>query len=227
MEASRVAHEETDLKHLTHGRFAKLRLIDAGSFTGKFLKPSLSFEAARWLNTLPNGHFKTWEALHQAFMHEYFPPSAIVKIKNSIQNFCPAQSESLSEAWDRFKELKIKCPPALKEADSLMFYFYQGLLVPPKKELDHSSKAGSFLEMAPEENEELVERLTSNAKYRYDDRGPHPKAGMYEVDQFTALKANMESIVKQTLKEHLGASSSRNNHHAEPVNQTESYTPGM
>ncbi|VFQ65901.1 unnamed protein product [Cuscuta campestris] len=184
---------------------------------------SLRDRVARWLNTFPNGHFKTWEALHQAFMHEYFPPSAMVKIKNSIQNLRQALMVSMCEAWERFKELKVKCPPALIDSDSLMFYFYQGLTVPPKKELDHSSKLGSFLEMTPEENEELVDRLTSNAKYWYEDRAPPPKAGMYEVDQFTALKASMESIVKQTIKEHLEASHPRPNLYTEPVNQAEIY----
>ncbi|VFQ82885.1 unnamed protein product [Cuscuta campestris] len=186
---------------------------------------SLRYRAARWLNTFPDGHFKTWEALHQAFMHEYFPPSAMVKI-NSIQNFRQAPMESMCEAWERFKELKVKCPPALIDSDSLMFYFYQGLTVPSKKELDHSFKLGSFLEMTPEENEELVDRLTSNAKYWYEDRAPPPKAGMYEVDQFTALKASMESIVKQTIKEHLGASHPRPNLYTEPVNQAEIYGSG-
>ncbi|VFQ95752.1 unnamed protein product [Cuscuta campestris] len=134
--------------------------------------------------------------------------------------------ESMSEAWERFKELKVKCPPALIDFDSLMFYFYQGLTVPSKKELDHSSKLGSFLEMTPEENEELVDRLTSNAKYWYEDRAPPPKAGMYEVDQFTTLKASMESIVKQTIKEHLGASHPHPNLYTEPVNQAELYGSG-
>ncbi|VFQ93947.1 unnamed protein product [Cuscuta campestris] len=134
--------------------------------------------------------------------------------------------ESMSEAWERFKELKVKCPPALIDSDSLVFYFYQGLTVPSKKELDHSSKLGSFLEMTPEENEELVERLTSNAKYWYEDRAPPPKASMYEVDQFTTLKASMESIVKQTIKEHLGASHPRPNLYVEPVNQAELYGSG-
>ncbi|VFQ88367.1 unnamed protein product [Cuscuta campestris] len=46
---------------------------------------------------------------------------------------------------------------------------------------------------------------------------------MYEVDQFTALKASMESIVKQTIKEHLGASHPHPNLYTEPVNQAELY----
>ncbi|VFQ83756.1 unnamed protein product [Cuscuta campestris] len=49
---------------------------------------------------------------------------------------------------------------------------------------------------------------------------------MYEVDQFTALKASMKSIVKQTIKEHLGASHPRPNQYTEPVNQAEPYGSG-
>ncbi|VFQ90301.1 unnamed protein product [Cuscuta campestris] len=186
---------------------------------------SLRDRAARWLNTFSKGHFKTWEALHQAFMDEYFPPSAIAKIKRSIQNFSQDSIESLSEAWERFKDLKIKCPPALIETDSLMFHFYQGLLVPSKKELDHSSKVGSFLDMTPEENEDLVERLTSNAKYWYEDRAPQQKACMYEVDSLTALKASMESLIKRTIQDQFSASS-RSNKPYESVAQADNYCQG-
>ncbi|VFQ82718.1 unnamed protein product [Cuscuta campestris] len=186
---------------------------------------SLRDRAARWLNTFSKGHFKTWEALHQAFMHEYFPPSAIAKIKRLIQNFSQDSIESLSEAWERFKDLKIKCPPALIDADSLMFHFYQGLLVPSKKELDHSSKVGSFLDMTPEENEDLVERLTLNAKYWYEDRAPQQKAGMYEVDSLTALKASMESLIKRTIQDQFSASS-RSNKPYESVAQANNYYQG-
>ncbi|VFQ93628.1 unnamed protein product, partial [Cuscuta campestris] len=186
---------------------------------------SLRDRAARWLNTFSKGHFKNWEALHQAFMHEYFPPSAIAKIKRSIQNFSQDSIESLSEAWERFKDLKIKCPPALIDDDSLMFHFYQGLLVPSKKELDHSFKVGSFLDMTPEENEDLVERLTSNAKYWYEDRAPQQKAGMYEVDSLTALKASMESLIKLTIQDQFSASS-RSNKPYESVAQADNYCQG-
>ncbi|VFQ82079.1 unnamed protein product [Cuscuta campestris] len=186
---------------------------------------SLRDRAARWLNTFSKGHFKTWEALHQAFMHEYFPPSAIAKIKRSIQNFSQDSIESISEAWERFKDLKIKCPPALIDADSLMFHFYQGLLVPSKKELNHSSKVGSFLDMTPKENEDLVERLTSNPKYWYEDRAPQQKAGMYEVDSLTALKASMESLIKRTIQDQFSASS-RSNKPYESVAQADNYCQG-
>ncbi|VFQ85123.1 unnamed protein product [Cuscuta campestris] len=158
-------------------------------------------------------------------MHEYFPPSAIAKIKRSIQSFSQNSTESLSEAWERFKDLKIKCPPALIDPDSLMFHFYQGLLVSSKKELDHSSKVGSFLDMTPEENEELVEKLTSNAKYWYEDRVPQQKAGMYEVDTFTALKASMESLIKRTIQDQFSASSHPNKQH-ESIAQANAYYQG-
>ncbi|VFQ59870.1 unnamed protein product [Cuscuta campestris] len=129
------------------------------------------------------------------------------------------------EAW-RGLRIKEGTWQTVNGWDTLTFYFYQGLTVPSKKELDHSNKLGSFLEMTPEENEELVERLTSNAKYSYEDRALPPKAGMYEIDQFTTLKASMERPVKQTIKEHLGASHSHPNLYAESVNQAELYGSG-
>ncbi|VFQ78008.1 unnamed protein product [Cuscuta campestris] len=106
-----------------------------------------------------------------------------------------------------------------------MFHFYQGLLVSSKKELDHSSKVGSFLDMTPEENEELVEKLTSNAKYWYEDRVPQQEAGMYEVDTFTALKASMESLIKRTIQDQFSASSHPNKQH-ESIAQADAYYQG-
>ncbi|CAH9094220.1 unnamed protein product [Cuscuta europaea] len=157
---------------------------------------SLRDRASLWLDSFPTGHFTTWAALHQAFMQEYFPPSAVAKIKTAIQNFRQFPTESLNEAWERFKDMRNKCPLTLMDPKSLMFHFYNGLQVGSKKELDFSSQVGSFLDKAPDANEALVEKVTSNARYWYDERTlAATKPGYLEVDQLTALTAKIEGLV--------------------------------
>ncbi|VFQ91220.1 unnamed protein product [Cuscuta campestris] len=64
-----------------------------------------------------------------------------------------------------------------------------------KKELDYSSPRGSFLEMTPEENEALINKVTSNSRYWYDDRAPVSSSqGRIEVDEATALRAQIEAL---------------------------------
>ncbi|CAH9115838.1 unnamed protein product [Cuscuta epithymum] len=158
---------------------------------------SLRDKAIRWLNSFSPGHFTTWNALHRAFMHEYFPPSTVAKIRASIQNFNQAPVESLSEAWDRYKGLRRKCPTHFMNAYDLMFYFYYGLQVVSKKELDCYSKVGSFLDMTPKESETLVENVVSNAKNWYYKTESSFETTLQGTDQISALTTIIDNLATQ------------------------------
>ncbi|CAH9113857.1 unnamed protein product [Cuscuta europaea] len=158
---------------------------------------SLRDKAVRWLNAFPPGHFTTWNALHHAFMHEYFPPSTVAKIRASIQNFRQATMETLNEAWDRYKGLQRKCPTQLMDVHDLMFYFYYGLQVVSKKELDHYSKMGSFLDMTPKESETLMENVISSAKNWYYESESSSETTLQGTDQISALTTIIDNLVTQ------------------------------
>ncbi|CAH9116567.1 unnamed protein product, partial [Cuscuta epithymum] len=158
---------------------------------------SLRDKAVRWLNSFPPGHFTTWNALHLAFMHEYFPPSAVAHIRTLIQNFRQAPMETISEAWDRYKGLQRKCPKQLMDAYDLMFYFYYGLQVVSKRELDHYSKMGSFLDMTPKESETLMENVVSNAKNWYYETESSFETTLQSTDQISALTTIIDNLATQ------------------------------
>ncbi|GJS15758.1 MAK10-like protein [Tanacetum coccineum] len=66
--------------------------------------------ASNCLERLPAEFISTWEDLTTRFLAHFFPPGRTAKLRNDILMFQQHQDESLSEAWNRFKELLQKAP---------------------------------------------------------------------------------------------------------------------
>ncbi|GJS82846.1 MAK10-like protein [Tanacetum coccineum] len=71
---------------------------------------SLHDQASNWIKRLLAGSITTWEDLTTRFLAQFFPPGRTAKLRNDIQMFQQHQGESLSEAWNRFKDLLQKVP---------------------------------------------------------------------------------------------------------------------
>ncbi|GJR23227.1 hypothetical protein Tco_0971754 [Tanacetum coccineum] len=71
---------------------------------------SLTGAASRWLRNKPTGSIKTWEDLKTKFWNKYCPPGRTAKKMEEINNFQQESDETLFQAWERFKELLMKCP---------------------------------------------------------------------------------------------------------------------
>ena len=69
---------------------------------------SLRDHASNWLERLPAGSITTWNDLANRFLAQFFPPGRTAKLRNDILMFQQHQGESLSEAWNRFKDLLSK-----------------------------------------------------------------------------------------------------------------------
>ncbi|GJS55419.1 MAK10-like protein [Tanacetum coccineum] len=61
-------------------------------------------------NSLPAGSISTWEDLTTHFIAQFFSPGRTSKLRNDILMFQQHQSDFLSEAWTRFKDLLQKVP---------------------------------------------------------------------------------------------------------------------
>nr|GEY94635.1 hypothetical protein [Tanacetum cinerariifolium] len=66
--------------------------------------------ASRWLMNEPSCSITNWETLKTKFLNKYYPPARTVKKIEEINNFQQEPDESLFRAWERFKELLMKCP---------------------------------------------------------------------------------------------------------------------
>nr|GFD33882.1 hypothetical protein [Tanacetum cinerariifolium] len=70
---------------------------------------SLTGATSCWLRNKPSGSITTWEDLKTKFLSKYFPPTRTAKKMEEINNFQPEPDENLYQAWERFKELLMKC----------------------------------------------------------------------------------------------------------------------
>src|SRR5262249_47929642 len=71
---------------------------------------SLRDRAKGWLNTLSSRSITTWEGLVEKFLTKYFPPSKTAKLRNNISTYTQIETETLYEAWERYKDLLKRCP---------------------------------------------------------------------------------------------------------------------
>nr|GEU98145.1 hypothetical protein [Tanacetum cinerariifolium] len=75
---------------------------------------SLIGAASQWLRNEPTCSITNWETLKMTFLNKYCPPARIAKKMEEINNVQQKQDESLFRAWERFKELLMKCPSTIR-----------------------------------------------------------------------------------------------------------------
>ncbi|GJT80903.1 hypothetical protein Tco_1055245 [Tanacetum coccineum] len=83
-----------------------------------------------------SGSITTWEVLKTKFLNKYCPPARTAKKMEEINNFQQEPDESLFRAWERFKELLMKCPQHYLTDMQEVILFYNGLDVPTRQILD-------------------------------------------------------------------------------------------
>nr|GEW63035.1 hypothetical protein [Tanacetum cinerariifolium] len=91
---------------------------------------------SRWLKNQPSGSVTTSKVLKTKFLNKYCPPAYTIKKMEEINNFQQESDESLFCAWERFKELLIKCPQHYLTDMQEVILFYNGLDVPTQQILD-------------------------------------------------------------------------------------------
>ncbi|GKC80884.1 zf-CCHC domain-containing protein [Tanacetum coccineum] len=76
------------------------------------------------------------EDLKTKFLSKYCPPARTAKKIEEINNFQQELDENLYQAWERFKELLMKCPENYLTEMQETVLFYNGLDVPTRQILD-------------------------------------------------------------------------------------------
>ncbi|XP_060962132.1 uncharacterized protein LOC115713139 [Cannabis sativa] len=157
---------------------------------------SLKERAKSWFISLPTHSINTWEELALKFLSKFFPPAKIAKLRADINNFTQQDSESLYEAWERFKDLLRKFPNHGIEKWLQVHNFYNGLMNETRTLID-AAAGGAFMRKSANEAFELLEEMAMTNQQWSTERGPSKKvAGMYEVDAITKLTAQVEALTK-------------------------------
>ncbi|XP_061375238.1 uncharacterized protein LOC133317394, partial [Gastrolobium bilobum] len=134
--------------------------IEANNFELKLFPCSLKDEARDWLQSQPEGSITSWDDLAAKFLARFFSASKMARLKAEINAFEQKESESLYEAWTRFKGLLRKCPQHGIEAWEKARIFFQGMTANTRT-LVNVASGGSLKTKTLDETLELLESLAS------------------------------------------------------------------
>ncbi|GJU73556.1 hypothetical protein Tco_1264961 [Tanacetum coccineum] len=113
---------------------------------------SLTGAVSCWLRNEPTGSITTWDGLKTKFLNKYCPPARTAKKIKEINNFQQEPDKNLYQAYERFKELLMKCPQHNLTKMQEVILFYNGLGIPTRQILD--SRGG------------ITSKTAANAKYQ-------------------------------------------------------------
>ncbi|XP_042425743.1 uncharacterized protein LOC122013544 [Zingiber officinale] len=124
-------------------------------------------------------------------------------MRNLIASFKQIDSESLFEAWDRFKSMQRQCPHHGLEKWLVLHTFYNGINYHTKVSLD-SATEGALMNKSLDEAEKIIENVALNHHQWVSERssgafsGNQIKAsGKFEVDAFTLMSAKLDALTKR------------------------------
>ena len=158
---------------------------------------SLRDKAKSWLYSLPTGSITTWDALAQKFLAQFFPSGRTAKLRNEIASFTQHESESLYEAWERYKELLRRCPHHGLPDWWQLHSFYNGMTHSTRILVD-AAAGGSFMGKSLEDAYNLLKEMAANAYQWPSERHVSKKVlGVHELDILTTLSSQVASISKQ------------------------------
>ncbi|KAJ4720877.1 DNA-directed DNA polymerase [Melia azedarach] len=158
---------------------------------------SLRDKAKSWSSSLPPGTITTWDDLAQKFLAKFFPPTKTVKLRNDIATFTQFDMESLYEAWERYKEMRRRCPHHGLPKWLQVQTFYNGLGASTRTLVD-AEAGGALMGKSIDEAYDLLEEMDANAFSWPSERLTPKKAfGVHEVDNISALTAQLATLNKQ------------------------------
>ncbi|KAK2436917.1 hypothetical protein QL285_021877 [Trifolium repens] len=151
--------------------------------------------AKDWLQCIPSGTITTWKELEDKFLERFFTTDQFLARRADITGFEQGETESLYEAYERFKMLLRKCPNHCLDNMEQMQIFIRGLRMQSRMLID-ASAGGTIKNKNEDEVRQLVENMCLNEYRSKSERDPKKK-GMIEVSTHTALLAQIELLNKQ------------------------------
>ena len=169
--------------------------VSENAFRLKLFPYSLKDKAKSWLNSLEPNSIHTWNEVAEKFLAKYFPPIKNARMRNDITSFRQRDSESLFEAWERWKELLRKCPHHGLPVIIQMETFYNGLEPQTRVMLD-ASAGGVLLNLSYNEACELIDRVATNSSSWPTERVSAQKksSGVHEVSELSSLSAQVAQL---------------------------------
>lgn len=160
------------------------------------LFPFILWDKARgWLHSLPPGSITAWDDLAQKFLAKFFPTANTVKLQNDIHTFAQFDSETLYEAWERFKDLLRKCPHHGIPKWMQVEIFCDGLHGSTRVSID--AAAGAIMAKSFDEAYQLLETMANNYQWPMTRSDPPKTPGNLELNAVTTLTAQVSALTKK------------------------------
>ncbi|KAG9450003.1 hypothetical protein H6P81_009968 [Aristolochia fimbriata] len=106
-------------------------------------------------------------------------------------------TETLYEAWERFKEMLKKCPHHQFPLWMQVQTFYNGVTTQARSIMD-AVAGGTMNRKTPEEAYDLIEEMTANMYLYPVERTTVRRAvGIHNVDQVTAIQSQVEALQRR------------------------------
>ncbi|KAI5350821.1 hypothetical protein L3X38_003712 [Prunus dulcis] len=154
---------------------------------------TLKDKAETWLFTLPANSITTWQQLHIKFLNKYYPASKTLNYKREILTQKP--NEEFHEAWERYKEMYIKCPHVKIDLDTQMNIFFDWLN-PTSKSHVNASVGGSLSNKSAREAFELFDMMATESQQWAAEHSQ--KRGIFELSVGSPnMSAQMEKMDKK------------------------------
>ncbi|GJY73570.1 hypothetical protein Tco_0478001 [Tanacetum coccineum] len=187
---------ETMQQYMRKTRGNTGRIVEAKINEQKLTKKDVKKVTSRWIRNEPSGSVTNWETLKTKFLNKYYPPARAAKKMKEINNFQQEPDESLFRAWERFKELLMKCPQHYLTDMQEVILFYNGLDVPTRQILD--SKGAIPTKTAVDAKVAIQEMVEYSQKWH---NGTSSKARSIETsDGLAAIQAQLNNLGREIKK---------------------------
>ncbi|XP_021751824.1 uncharacterized protein LOC110717431 [Chenopodium quinoa] len=169
---------------------------------------SLRDKAKHWLRTVEEGSLSTWDEVTRAFLGKYCPPEKTAELRRKITNFNQDIDETLSEAWERFKDYTRKCPHHGFTSWIIVQSFYDGLTPISRANLD-SGAGGSLKKLSVDDAYKMIEEVAKHYAYGGDRRQPQTKkGGIHDLSAIDLIASKFDMLAHKLDQATLTPSSS-------------------
>ncbi|GKE11197.1 putative reverse transcriptase domain-containing protein, partial [Tanacetum coccineum] len=180
---------------------------------------SLTGAASRWLRNKPTGSITTWDGLKTIFLNKYCPPARIAKKMEKINNFQQEPDENLYQAYERFKELLMKCPQhyltEMQETATDAKLDANNAKDPITPKIAHSKKKGK----------PLKKLTTRNLVDLFKERGYRAAAsGFYQRNNVNPSYQEQRKSIEDTLSKFISESAKRHEENSNLIKEIRAST---
>ncbi|GJZ37076.1 hypothetical protein Tco_0583267 [Tanacetum coccineum] len=157
---------------------------------------SLTGAASRWLRNEPAGLIKTWETVKEKILSKYCPPAKTAKKIEEINNFQQDPDETLHQAWERFKELLLRCPQHYITYMQEVILFYKGSDVPTRQILDSK---GAIPSMKAADAKKAIQEMANHSQKWHNGMSTRCRS-TETFDGLAAIQPQLNNLGKEIKK---------------------------